>query len=128
MTHPVPASHVLIKRAYEPPAPQDGARILIDRLWPRGIKKEALVLDQWAKELAPSTALRQWFGHEPARWAEFQKRYAVELQAQAEALDALRARARHSTVTLVYGVHDEAHNNAVVVRALLLAPSRSAPP
>ncbi|MCB1980110.1 MAG: DUF488 domain-containing protein [Burkholderiaceae bacterium] len=128
MTHPVPASHVLIKRAYEPPAPQDGARILIDRLWPRGIKKEALVLDQWAKELAPSTALRQWFGHEPARWAEFQKRYAVELQAQAEALDALRARARHSAVTLVYGAHDEAHNNAVVVRALLLAPSRSAPP
>ncbi|AVO42768.1 DUF488 domain-containing protein [Simplicispira suum] len=128
MTHPVPASHVLIKRAYEPPAPQDGARILIDRLWPRGIKKEALVLDQWAKELAPSTALRQWFGHEPARWAEFQKRYAVELQAQAEALDALRARARCSTVTLVYGAHDEAHNNAVVVRALLLAPSRSAPP
>ena len=88
MTHPVPASHVLIKRAYEPPAPEDGVRVLIDRLWPRGVKKEALALDQWAKELAPSTALRQWFGHEPARWAEFQKRYAIELQTQAEALDA----------------------------------------
>jgi len=119
---------VLIKRAYEPPAPEDGARVLIDRLWPRGVKKEALALDQWAKELAPSTALRQWFGHEPARWAEFQKRYAIELQTQAEALDALRARARRSTVTLVYGAHDEAHNNAVVVRALLLAPSGAAPP
>ena len=128
MTHPVPASHVLIKRAYEPPAPEDGARVLIDRLWPRGVKKKALALDQWAKELAPSTALRQWFGHEPARWAEFQKRYAIELQTQAEALDALRARARRSTVTLVYGAHDEAHNNAVVVRALLLAPSGAAPP
>jgi len=128
MTHPVPASHVLIKRAYEPPAPEDGVRVLIDRLWPRGVKKEALALDQWAKELAPSTALRQWFGHDPARWAEFQKRYATELQTQAEALDALRVRARRSTVTLVYGAHDEAHNNAVVVRALLLAPDRAAAP
>lgn len=125
MTHPVPASHVLLKRAYEPPAPEDGARILIDRLWPRGIKKDALALDQWAKELAPSTALRQWFGHEPARWTEFQKRYAEELESHAEALDALRAQARTSTVTLVYGAHDEAHNNAVVVRALLLAPGNT---
>lgn len=128
MTHPVPASHVLLKRAYEPPAPEDGARILIDRLWPRGVKKEELALDQWAKELAPSTALRQWFGHEPARWAEFQQRYAAELQAHSQALDALRARARSSTITLVYGAHDEAHNNAVVVRALLLAPGSKAPP
>ena len=128
MTHAVPASHVLIKRAYAPPAAEDGARILIDRLWPRGVKKEALALDQWAKELAPSTALRQWFGHEPTRWAEFQKRYAVELQTQTEALDALRARARKATVTLVYGAHDEAHNNAVAVRALLLAPDSAAPP
>lgn len=126
MKPPVPASHVLLKRAYEPPAPEDGARILIDRLWPRGITKDALALDQWAKELAPSTVLRQWFGHEPARWAEFQKRYAHELENHAEALDALRERARTGTVTLVYGAHDEAHNNAVVVRALLLAPGNAA--
>ncbi len=126
MKPPVPASHVLLKRAYDPPAPEDGARILIDRLWPRGITKDALALDQWAKELAPSTELRQWFGHEPARWAEFQKRYANELENHAEALDALRERARTGTVTLVYGAHDEAHNNAVVVRALLLAPGNAA--
>ena len=128
MTRPVPASHVKLKRAYEPPAPEDGARILIDRLWPRGVNKEALALDHWARELAPSTALRQWFGHEPARWVEFQKRYAVELQAQVEALDVLRTQARNSTVTLIYGAHDEVHNNAVVVRDLLLAPDDTASP
>lgn len=121
MSAPVPASHVQIKRAYEPPAPEDGTRILIDRLWPRGVKKEALALDQWNKELAPSTALRQWFGHDPALWTEFQRRYAAELQPQTEQMDALRALARKGRVTLVYGAHDEAHNNAVVVRALLLA-------
>ena len=121
MSAPVPASHVQIKRAYEPPAPEDGTRILIDRLWPRGIKKEALALDDWNKELAPSTALRQWFGHDPALWTEFQRRYAAELQPQAEHMEALRALARKGRLTLVYGAHDEAHNNAVVVRALLLA-------
>ena len=110
------------KRAYEAPAPQDGTRILIDRLWPRGIKKEALAVDQWCKELAPSTALRQWFGHDPARWKEFERRYAAELQPHAAQLDALRTLARKGTLTLVYGAHDELHNNAVVLRALLLAP------
>ncbi|MBH1979054.1 MAG: DUF488 domain-containing protein [Comamonadaceae bacterium] len=121
MSAPVPASHVQIKRAYEPPVPEDGTRILIDRLWPRGVKKEALALDGWNKELAPSTALRQWFGHDPALWIEFQRRYAAELQSQAEPMEALRALARKGRLTLVYGAHDEVHNNAVVVRALLLA-------
>lgn len=113
---------VRIKRAYEAPVPQDGTRILIDRLWPRGIKKEALALDQWCKELAPSTALRQWFGHDPARWEEFERRYAAELLPCAAQLDALRTLARRKTLTLVYGAHDGLHNDAVVLRALLLAP------
>ena len=113
--------HVRIKRAYEPAAPGDGTRVLIDRLWPRGIKKEDLAIDQWNKELAPSTALRQWFGHDPALWGEFEQRYAAELQPHAEPLDALRALARKGVLTLMYGAHDEVHNNAVALRALLLA-------
>ncbi len=123
MTSNIPAGHVQVKRAYEAPAPDDGTRILIDRLWPRGIKKEALALDQWDKELAPSTELRQWFGHDPARWAEFQVRYAEELLAHAPALDTLRRLARKGRITLVYGAHDEAHNNAVALREMLLAPA-----
>ena len=122
----IPHDHVRTKRAYEPAAPDDGTRVLIDRLWPRGIKKEDLAIDQWNKELSPSTALRQWFGHDPALWEEFAQRYAAELQPHAEALEALRALARKGTVTLVYGAHDEAHNNAVALRTLLLAvPDKS---
>lgn len=121
MSTKIPASHVQIKRAYEPPAPEDGTRILIDRLWPRGVKKETLALDQWMKELAPSTELRQWFGHDPALWTGFRERYAAELEPHAEQIHALRALARKGTITLVYGAHDEAHNNAVVLRELLLA-------
>ncbi len=123
----IPPDHLRVKRAYESPAPGDGTRVLIDRLWPRGIKKEDLAIDQWNKELAPSTALRQWFGHDPALWDEFEQRYAAELQPHAEALDALRALARKGTVTLVYGAHDEARNNAVALRALLLALPRKPP-
>ena len=119
---------VRTKRAYEAPAPQDGTRILIDRLWPRGIKKEALAVDQWCKELAPSTALRQWFGHDPARWLEFRRRYAAELLPHAEQLDILRALARQGTVTLVYGAHDEPHNNAVALREFLLTPEEMRAP
>ncbi|MBV2163316.1 MAG: DUF488 family protein [Comamonas sp.] len=117
---PIPASHLRIQRAYVPPAAEDGARILIDRLWPRGVKKEALALHSWQKALAPSTALRQWFGHDPARWEEFRQRYRAELAAQEPALAALRELARAQVVTLVYAAHDEAHNNAVVVREVLL--------
>jgi uncharacterized protein YeaO (DUF488 family) len=121
MSASIPASHVQVKRAYEAPAQDDGTRILIDRLWPRGIKKETLALDQWDKELAPSTELRQWFGHDPALWVEFKNRYAQELQAHGPALDALRTLARKGHITLVYGAHDEEHNNAVVLRDMLLA-------
>jgi uncharacterized protein YeaO (DUF488 family) len=122
MSTKIPASHILIKRAYDPPSHDDGARVLIDRLWPRGIKKESLAVDQWAKALAPSTALRQWFGHDPARWQEFRQRYAAELRPHAELLDTLRTLARKGPVTLVYGAHDETHNNAVALREFLLAP------
>ncbi|MEO6973435.1 MAG: DUF488 domain-containing protein [Rhodoferax sp.] len=122
MSSKIPASHIQIKRAYEPPLDADGTRILIDRLWPRGVKKEALALTQWAKELAPSTELRQWFGHDPALWPEFRRRYAVELRPRAEPLESLRALAREGTITLVYGAHDEAHNNAVAMRDFLLTP------
>ena len=120
MSASIPASHVQVKRAYEAPAQDDGTRVLIDRLWPRGIKKEVLALDQWDKELAPSTELRQWFGHDPARWVEFQQRYAEELRTHAPALDALRALARIDRITLVYGAHDEVHNNAVALRLSLI--------
>lgn len=116
----IPASHIQIKRACEAPSEDDGARVLVDRLWPRGVKKENLPLEQWAKELAPSTALRKWFGHDAKRWEEFQQRYADELKSHAEILDALRALASKGTLTLVYAAHDEAHNNAVVVREILL--------
>lgn len=128
MSPKIPASHIHIKRAYEPPAPDDGTRILIDRLWPRGVKKETLALSQWNKELSPSTALRQWFGHDPARWLEFRRRYAAELLPHAEQLDILRALARQGTVTLVYGAHDETHNNAVALREFLLTPEEMQPP
>ena len=122
MSTKIPASHIRIKRAYEPAAHDDGARILIDRLWPRGVKKEVLALDQWAKELSPSTELRQWFGHDPALWEEFRQRYAAELRPHADLLESLRALARKGPITLVYGAHDEAHNNAVAMRGFLLAP------
>ena len=128
MSPKIPASHIRIKRAYEPPAPGDGTRILIDRLWPRGVKKETLALSQWNKDLSPSTELRQWFGHDPALWLEFRRRYAAELQPHAEQLDILRALARQGTVTLVYGAHDETHNDAVALRDFLLTPEEMRPP
>ena len=120
MSTKIPASHIRIKRAYEPPSADDGARILIDRLWPRGVKKETLALDQWMKELAPSTELRKWFGHDPALWPEFRKRYAAELRTHAELVESLRAMARKGVVTLVYSAHDEEHNDAVVLQEFLL--------
>lgn len=122
----IPLENVLIKRAYAPPVLQDGTRVLIDRLWPRGIKKETLAIDQWNKELAPSTELRQWFSHDPARWDGFVQRYITELQQHAEQLDALRALARKGTVTLVYGARDEEHNDAVVLQAVLLSADERA--
>jgi uncharacterized protein YeaO (DUF488 family) len=116
---------VRIKRAYEPPARADGYRVLVDRLWPRGVTKERLVLHAWHKELAPSHALRRWFAHDPSRWEEFVARYQEELRA-AEAvplLDDLAHRAGVGTVTLVYAARDERHNNAVVLRDEILRRS-----
>lgn len=116
----IPASHLRLKRAYLPAAPDDGLRILVDRLWPRGISKTKAALDDWMKDIAPSAELRVWFGHDPARWAEFQQKYRAELQRSGEKLDRLRALAKTQVVTLVYGAHDEVHNDAVVLRDVLL--------
>ncbi|WEN15472.1 DUF488 domain-containing protein [Rhodanobacter sp. AS-Z3] len=110
---------IAIKRVYEPAAPADGYRVLIDRLWPRGLKKEAVPLDLWAKELAPSTALRQWFGHDPALWDGFRHRYASELDQLAEYWQPLAQRAARHPLTLLYGARDEEHNNAVAMKAYL---------
>lgn len=118
-TH-IAAANVRLKRAYEPAAADDGTRVLIDRLWPRGVSKDDAALDLWLKDIAPSTALRKWFGHEPARWAEFQQRYAAEVQQHPEAFGQLRALARQGPVTLVYAARDEQYNDAVVLRSLLL--------
>jgi uncharacterized protein YeaO (DUF488 family) len=122
---PFAASHLRLKRAYEPAAPDDGVRILVDRLWPRGVSKEAASLDEWMKEIAPSTELRQWFGHDPGRWAEFQRRYKAELREHDEELGRIRSVAKKQTVTLVYSAHDEQHNDAIVLRDVLLAEKRS---
>ena len=110
---------VQVKRAYEPAARSDGYRVLVDRLWPRGIKKATLALDAWAKDLAPSSQLRRWFGHDPRRWAEFVLRYRDELRAPAarDLLDDLAQRAAASRVTIVYAARDERHNGAVVIGA-----------
>ena len=109
-----------VRRVYDDPGPDDGIRVLVDRLWPRGVKKADAAVDHWLKEIAPSQALREWFAHDAARWDEFRERYAKELDAQPELLAQLRALARTGTVTLVYGAHDEAHNNAVALRERLL--------
>jgi uncharacterized protein YeaO (DUF488 family) len=108
-----------LKRAYDPAAPSDGYRVLIDRLWPRGVSKQQAKLDEWEKELAPSTELRQWFGHEPDRFAEFRRRYISELRRQRPRLAELRRRARAGTLTLVYSAHDSEHNDAVVLAEVL---------
>ena len=116
----IPAANLRLKRAYERPARGDGTRVLIDRLWPRGVRKAEAELDRWAKDIAPSTELRKWFGHDPARWPEFRRRYAEELRRHPDELAELRALARKGPLTLVYSAHDELHNDAVVLRALLL--------
>jgi uncharacterized protein YeaO (DUF488 family) len=110
---------VRLKRAYDPPAASDGYRVLIDRLWPRGISRDRAKLDGWEKELAPSTELRRWFGHDPTRFEEFRRRYIDELRQRRPLLSALRDRARDGTVTLVYSAHDEEHNDAIVLSEVL---------
>jgi uncharacterized protein YeaO (DUF488 family) len=115
---------VRLKRVYEPPEPSDGYRVLIDRLWPRGVSKEQARLDEWARDLAPSSELRRWFGHDPARFDEFRRRYRTELAAQEEKLRQLRSSARRGTLTLVYSARDTEHNDAVVLAELLRKRSR----
>ena len=109
--------NVRLQRAYDEPTPNDGYRVLVDRLWPRGRSKELLHLDSWARNLGPSHELRKWFGHDPARWEEFRKRYRVELDdhSRAAALDDLAARAEKGTVTLVFAARDVEHNEARVI-------------
>ena len=126
---PMTSSNVRLQRAYDDPQPDDGHRVLVDRVWPRGRTKAELRLDAWARDLGPSTGLRKWFGHDPARWTEFQTRYRAELAdaGRAQALDALATIARSGRVTIVYGARDREHNQARVVadeiaRRLAVAP------
>jgi uncharacterized protein YeaO (DUF488 family) len=114
-------SRIVIKRAYDPPAATDGQRVLVDRLWPRGISKARIQIDSWVREVAPSTELRKWFNHDPARWSEFQRRYREELRApeRVALLEDLAKRARQGTLTLLYGARDTEHNEAVVLREIL---------
>ncbi|KQX34356.1 hypothetical protein ASD04_17110 [Devosia sp. Root436] len=118
-----PSVHFSIKRIYEPRAPGDGTRVLIDRLWPRGMTKAEARIDQWLKAVAPSPALRKWFGHDPANWAEFVQRYRAELAANAEVVDQLRA--MDGKVTLLYAAHDQQHNHALVLLDFLQSPRKA---
>lgn len=120
----VPVTRLWLRRAYDPPTRNDGCRILVDRVWPRGISKEDLALDAWWPELAPSTALRKWFGHDPERWDGFCRRYFRELRQQREALRRLLDRIERGRVTLVHAARDRDHNNAVALRAFLLKHPR----
>jgi len=114
---------IRLKRAYEAPVKGDGTRVLIDRLWPRGVSKETARIDHWFRELAPSTSLRKWFGHDPDRWEEFQRRYELELKQDGEQqLQELRALAVPGPLTLVYAARDTEHNDAVVLQQVLLRP------
>ena len=108
-----------IKRVYEPAEASDGKRVLVDRLWPRGMSKERARVDEWLREVSPSPELRKWFEHDPAKWAEFKRRYAAELEGKGEVLGRLRAEAAKGTVTLLYGARDEEHNQAVALLGLL---------
>ncbi len=114
-----------IKRVYDPPAKTDGARFLVDHLWPRGVKKETLALDGWLKEVAPSDGLRKWFGHDPARWDEFQRRYVAELATRPESWQPLLDAARKAPATLLFSARDTEHNNAVALKAFLEKRAKS---
>lgn len=111
---------IATKRAYDPPKRGDGARILVDRLWPRGVSKESLEADMWLKEVAPSETLRKWFSHDIARWKEFEHRYIAELKDNSDAWQPIVARAQQGNVTLLYGARDTEHNNAIVLQRFLL--------
>lgn len=119
MTQPTKRSDIRLKRAYTRPSPDDGIRVLVDRLWPRGLRKSDVAIDRWLKDIAPSTDLRRWFGHDPSRWDEFCRRYKAELSHHAEILNELRALAQTGRLTLVFASRDEIHNEAIVLRDLL---------
>ena len=110
---------IRLKRAYLPPSAGDGVRILVDRIWPRGLRKSEASIDRWVKDAAPSTELRRWFGHDPDRWDEFRRRYKEELAGEASLLNELREIAKKGVLTLVYAARDSAHNQAVVLREVL---------
>lgn len=116
MTH---KPHIQVRRVYDPPEADDGARVLVDRLWPRGISKERAHLDLWLKDIAPSTALREWFNHDPAKWSVFGERYQAELSANPVAVAQIMALIKQGPVTLLYGARDTEHNEAVVLAAWL---------
>ena len=120
MVKRIRADNIKLKRAYEQALPEDGTRILVDRLWPRGLKKEAAAINHWFKGIAPTTELRKWFRHDPARWDEFRRRYVAELRQHAEELDEIRKLSQRTRITLVYAAHDELHNDAVVLRDVLI--------
>jgi len=115
---------IRLKRVYEPPEPSDGRRFLVERLWPRAFKKDALQLDGWLRDVAPSDGLRRWFGHDPARWAEFKARYFAELEARPEAWRPLLEAARAGNITLLFSARDAEHNNAVALKEFLEARLR----
>jgi uncharacterized protein YeaO (DUF488 family) len=110
---------IALKRIYEVPRPEDGLRVLVERLWPRGLSKERAAVDLWLKDVAPSPELRKWFGHDPARWEQFQERYRRELLEKKDAVRQLRQKAKEGTVTLVYAARDEEHNGALVLKRYL---------
>jgi uncharacterized protein YeaO (DUF488 family) len=115
-----------VKRIYDPPAESDGRRILVDRLWPRGLRKEAARIDEWVKEVSPSSELRLWYGHEPAKWREFKRRYFTELRAQQEAVKLIVSAAKNGTVTLLYSSTEDRYNNAVALKVYLEAKLHAA--
>ena len=110
---------IQLRRVYEEPSRKDGLRILVDRLWPRGLTKERAAVKLWLKDVAPSTELRKWFGHDPAKWKQFQVRYRKELRENKDALELLKKKSAEHTVTLVYGARDEEHNEALVLKKIL---------
>jgi uncharacterized protein YeaO (DUF488 family) len=110
---------IKLKRVYEAPSATDGFRVLVDRLWPRGLTKDRAAVDLWLKEVAPSAELRKWFGHDPAKWKQFQVRYRKELRAGHDAIGLLREKSKQGTITLLYGARDTEHNEALVLKALL---------
>jgi uncharacterized protein YeaO (DUF488 family) len=118
--HAISPENINLKRAYEPPAAGDGTRILVDRLWPRGVTKAAAAIDMWAEDIAPSAGLRQWFSHETSRWEEFRRRYIAELEQKSDLLNEICAIAQSKSITLVFGARDQTHNDAVVLREVLL--------